>query len=171
MSFAPPGDYDEAQSDPPTDGNESAEHHPDEELSDPREEGPAETTVNDLLTDEIQAAIESNSSALETKADRELVRDLLSRVNELQNRLVELEENYQRLHSYLLELEKERRDWVDTVENNETAINPLSAAVFDDGPECPECEDGHLTSRDFWLGKRVVCSNGDCGFERKVTGF
>jgi hypothetical protein len=124
-----------------------------------------------LSIEELQQAVEDNSAALEAKADGDLVRSLLSRLNELQNRLIELEDNHQVIRDHLLELGERRGEWLDTVERNDEAVTQLSAAVFGDNPECPECEDGHLTSGEPWLGKRVICSNGDCGFERNVPGF
>ncbi len=169
MSLAPPSDYDEEQSDPTNDdapvGSDSTE-----ERTDPDEPDPAKDEAGELSIEELQQAVEDNSSALEAKADGDLVRSLLSRLNELQNRLIELEDNHQVMHDYLLKLEKRRRDWLDTIDQNDEAVTQLSAAVFGDNPECPECEDGHLTSSEPWLGKRVVCSNEECRFKRNVTG-
>ena len=169
MSLAPPGDYDEEQSDP-TNDDAPAESDSTEERTDPDESDPAENGVDESF-EELQQAVEANSAALEAKADGDLVRSLLSRVNELQNRLIELEERCESRQDYLLKLEKQRRDWLDTIDRNDEAVTQLSAAVFGDDPECPKCEDGHLTSGEPWLSKRLVCSDGDCDFERKVTGF
>jgi molecular chaperone GrpE (heat shock protein) len=170
MSLATPSDYDGEQSDP-TNDDAPAEHESTEERTDPDEPDPVEDEAGELSIEELQQAVEDNSSALEAKADGDLVRSLLSRLNELQNRLIRLEDNHGVMHDYLLKLEKQRRDWLDTIDQNDEAVAQLSAAVFGDNPECPECGDGHLTSGEPWLGKRVVCSNGDCEFERSVSGF
>lgn len=170
MSLATPSDYDEEQSDPIND-DAPAEPESTEERTDPDEPDPAEDGADELSIEDLQQAVEDNSSALEAKADGDLVRSLLSRLNELQNRLIELEDNHQVIRDHLLELGERRGELLDTVERNDEVVTQLSAAVFGDNPECPKCEDGHLTSGEPWLSKRIVCSNGDCGFERKVTGM
>ena len=169
MSLATPSDYDEEQSDP-TNDDAPAEHDSTEERTDPDEPDPAKDEAGELSIEELQQAVEDNSAALEAKADSNLVRSLLSRLNELQNRLIELEDNHQVIRDHLLELGERRGEWLDTVERNDEVVTQLSAAIFDDEPECPECRDGHLTTGEPWLSKRVVCSNSACGFEREITG-
>lgn len=170
MSLVTPNDYDEEQPDP-TNDDAPAESDSTEERTDPEESDPVENGVDEPSIEELQQAVEDNSSALDAKADGDLVRSLLSRVNELQNQLIELEDNYGVMHNYLLKLEKQRRDWLDTIDQNDEAVTQLSAAVFGDNPDCPECEDGHLTSGEPWFGNRVVCSNGECRFEKEVTAL
>jgi hypothetical protein len=72
MSLAPPGDYDEEQSGPTNDdapaGSDSTE-----ERTDPDELDPAENGVNEPSIEELQQAVEDNSSALDAKADGDLV--------------------------------------------------------------------------------------------------
>jgi len=82
MSLAPPSDYDEEQSDP-TNDDAPVESDSTEEQTDPDEPDPVKGEANELSIEELQQAVEDNSAALETKADGDLVRSLLSRLNEL----------------------------------------------------------------------------------------
>ena len=134
MSLATPSDYDEEQSDP-TNDDAPVEYDSTEGRTDPDEPDPAEDGADERSIEELQQAVEDNSSALEAKADGDLVRSLLSRLNELQNRLIELEDNHGVMHDYLLKLENRRRDWLDTIDQNDEAVTQLSAVVFGDNPE------------------------------------
>ncbi len=73
------------------------------------------------------------------------------------------------IRDHLLKLGERRGEWLDTVERNDEVVTQLSAAIFDDNPECSESEDGYLTSGEPLLSKRLVCSNEACRFEQKVT--
>lgn len=169
MSLAPPDDYDEEQTE--TTGKETPEtsQDPAQGRSQPEVEEPKDGKDTEKALRDLHEAVEVNSSAFHTKADIEEVKRLEQAFQDLQEQLTGLQEDYQKLHSYLQELEQWRGDRIEASNRNTEAINQLDAAVFGDTPECPECEDGHLTNGASWLSKRLVCSNKQCGFEQKVT--
>lgn len=169
MSLAPPDDYDEEQTD--TAGEETPEmsQNPAQGRSERGIEEPGDDKDIEKTLRELQQAAEANSSAFRTKADVEDVNRLELAIKDLEEHLTDLQEDYHKLHNYLQELEQWRGERIETIGRNTEAINQLDAAVFGDTPECPECEDGHLTNSAPWLSEKVVCSNRECGFERKVA--
>lgn len=171
MSLAKPTSNDEEQSD----HNDSAEsvigQKADEKAGAPEESKPQAAMENRRSIAKVQQAVNANSSEIQRKAEASEVKRLQGLVNKLLDRLTELEEDYQSLHNYLMELEKDRGGRVETRAQNTEAVKELSAAVFRDNPECPECRNGRLQESEPWLSNQLVCSNEECGFERKIGKF
>lgn len=168
MSLAKPTSDDE---EPPGDNdNESSvtEQDAGQKATSSEESKSQEAMANRRSIAKLQKAVNANSSEIQSKAEATEVERLQRLVDELLERLTDLEEDYQSLHNYLSELERNRSGRMETMTQNTETIKELSAAVFDDNPECPECRDGHLQNSEPWLSNQLVCSNNKCGFERKI---
>lgn len=171
MSLAKPTNDDEEQPDKsdneePVTGRKTGEGESDSEDSESQA-----VMENRRKIAELQQAVNANSLEIQSKAEAAEVERLQRLVDELLGRLTELEEDYQNLRNYLVELENDHSGRTKTVNRNTAAVKELSAAVFDDNPKCPDCSDGHLRGSGSWLSNKLVCSNEGCGFERKIGEY
>jgi DNA repair exonuclease SbcCD ATPase subunit len=115
--------------------------------------------------------LEANASVISEKASVTEVEAAHKRLTALEQRLTDLEDNHQRLHRHLRRLEEYRRGRPEPSAEEVAAINPLSAAIFDDEPECPTCSEGNLYVSGSFLSKQVVCSNDTCEFSREIDNL
>lgn len=168
MSLGIPDDYDDAQPDKLDDDNTAMDSTDGQQ---PATDGPAAEDHRNLdeEIDELRKFLEANASVISEKASVTEVEGVHERLTALEQRLTDLEDNHQRLHRRLQKLEEYRRGRPEPSAEEVAAISPLSAAIFDDEPECPACGEGNLHVGGSFLRKQVVCSNDNCEFSRQVA--
>jgi len=121
--------------------------------------------ADDFAVERLQEEIDTLAAEIgELREDRN---DLRAGVEELRAVVEQLRDDVGGFTDRLEALESWRGDTVSTVNQNIREINRLSAAVFDNGPPCPECEGGHLkTDTGGFGGDTVGCT--DCEYEETL---
>jgi DNA repair exonuclease SbcCD ATPase subunit len=167
MSLGIPDDYDDAQPGESDDETTVMDGTEDEQTATDK---PAAEHRRDLdgAIGELRENLKAQSSVIGSKADVAEIEALRERLSTLEQRLTDLEDSHQMMHDDVLKLDEYLREQPELSAEEVAAINTLSAAVFKNEPECPECGDGDLAPRLSLTGRYVVCSGENCEYKQRI---
>lgn len=178
MSFANPDDVDE---EPQADADEADAETTDSAVETVELEWAAESEAVPDGELPLAEAIKANGEMLrgmpdefafenvkdEVEALRVEIADLREERDALRADVDELANTVETLREQLNSLEGWRGNTVATVNQNISELNRLLAAVFDEEPPCPDCEDGHIEANvGGFSDDTVACS--DCEYEEQL---
>lgn len=115
----------------------------------------------------LREAVEENGRIFLNAANEWQLEDAQEEIEGLRGEVAELREENQNLRERVETLESWRGGTASTVNRNLEDINRLAAAVFDNEPPCPECDDGHLEADTGGFGSdTIACS--ECEYEEQM---